>query len=734
MTVERGTAAAADGTRPVEPAEVVVGLLPLPEAVRRLADGLPVDLSGDAVRFDGTAYPEQGTTLTVRLPGVAASPEGAWLVTGTDPAAVADAANRALIRAVGGRFWHDDPARGADYVVRATPWLQRIGRWQPEGEGGKDDQVGEREARWTVDRAAERDDLAARDRWFAGLRPIDAGGVRLLVDGAPTPALHDLADDLGATLSRVERRLGVAAGSPADPQAEAGPITVAAEQDFVTQARHTGSIGPAVPGGPADLHVVPEPADRWAVRHALARLAIERSGLAAGQPVWAVEGAALWLTGDWFGRPWRDWVPDLVAAEAVPSPDELLAAERTGADSAPLWTPIAAAVVGQLPGETVAEKLAAFGHLDRAAAATLLAALPSAAAAPDASAAAAPLPAGFLRGVSLAMLNTLDGGYQAPAVGERLAALRELGADSVSLMPFAYQGDPRSPELRFLNGSPTSETDVGVVHAARAAHAHGLSVLWKPHIWVSGRGGGSWPGAVEMTSEKDWATWWRLYRRYILHHAMLARYAGADLFSVGVELERTVERPEWAGLIADVRRIYHGPVTYAANWGGGADRAVFWDRLDAVGVDAYYPLAGEATGVDDATLARGARQVVSRLEGLARRAGKPLILTEVGFAARRGTWSAPHEEGGEPSSEDQARAYRALLGALPRPSAAADPVAARAGALSGRAWLRGVYVWKAFSGDVSARGDRPDFRFMGRPAESIVASYFAHQAVRGSAP
>ena len=172
-----------------------------------------------------------------------------------------------------------------------------------------------------------------------------------------------------------------------------------------------------------------------------------------------------------------------------------------------------------------------------------------------------------------------------------------------------------------------------------------------------------------MTSERDWAAWWRVYRRYVLHHAMLARYAGAELFSVGVELERTVERPEWAELIAAVRRIYPGAVTYAANWGGGADRAVFWDRLDAVGVDAYYPLAGETSGVDDRHLDEGARRVVERLEGLARRTGKPLILTEVGFAARRGTWTAPHEEGGEASAEDQARAYRALLGALAGPAA-----------------------------------------------------------------
>jgi hypothetical protein len=213
---------------------------------------------------------------------------------------------------------------------------------------------------------------------------------------------------------------------------------------------------------------------------------------------------------------------------------------------------------------------------------------------------------------------------------------------------------------------------------------------------------------------------------------MLARYTGAELFSVGVELQRTVERPEWRDLIAAVRRIYPGAVTYAANWGGGADRAAFWDRLDAVGVDAYYPLAGETSGVDDRKLAEGAHRVVERLGGLARRTGKPVILTEVGFAARRGTWSAPHEEGGESSAEDQARAYRALLGALAGPASGARSGAAP-GSARAEGWLRGVYVWKAFSGDVSARGDRPDFRFLGRPAEAVVASFFDHRAVRGSA-
>jgi len=689
--------------------EVLVGLLPLPEAVRRLAADLPVDLDGGEVRFDGTRYPRPGTSLILHLPGGTER----WLVTGTDAESVADAANRVMIRAVGGRFWHGDAARDADYVVQETPWLLRIGRWKQAG------------TRWTVDPSAEQDDLADRDRWFAGLRPLDAGRVRLLVEpgsaeGAEGRSLRSLADALGAAAETMASRLGA-------PLPEKPPVTIAVEQDYVTQGRHTGAIGPAVAGGPADLHVVLDPADRWAVRQALARVLLERAGLTEGRPVWAVEGVALWLSRDWYGRPYAAWLPDLAAAHALPNGAELLAPERAGDDSAPLWTPVAAAVAARLPGETAAAKLAAFSDLTAPAAEEALAALERTAAFQDASPdtgepppAVVPLPAGFLRGVSFAMLNSLEGGYHAPGIGPRLDALARLGADSISLMPFAYQPDPRTPELRFLNGSPTSETDVGVIHAARAAHARGLSVLWKPHIWVSH---GSWPGEVEMTSAADWAAWWRDYRRYILHHAFLARYAGAEMFSVGVELQRTVERPEWAELIADVRRIYHGSVTYCANWGGGADRAVFWNHLDAVGVDAYYPLSGEATGVSDTALAEGARRVVGHLADLARKTGKPVVLTEVGFAARRGTWSAPHEKGGEVSSADQARAYRALLGALERPS-------------EDQGWLRGVYVWKAFSGDVSARGERADFRFMGRPAEAIVASFFRREdgaASRGSA-
>jgi hypothetical protein len=210
-----------------------------------------------------------------------------------------------------------------------------------------------------------------------------------------------------------------------------------------------------------------------------------------------------------------------------------------------------------------------------------------------------------------------------------------------------------------------------------------------------------------MRSEADWAAWWRSYRRYVLHHAFLARWSGAELFSVGCELSQTVGRAaEWRELIAAVRVLYPGAVTYASNWGADLDQVTFWDALDAVGVDSYDPLAASPAATR-ADLARGASALAARLAAIARRTGRPVLLTEVGFPARRAAWMAPHLEGGDYSEADQALSYEVLFAALDH-----------------RPWLAGTFVWKTFSGGEERFGERADFRFLGRPAEAVIARYY----------
>lgn len=564
---------------------------------------------------------------------------------------------------------------------------------------------------------------------------IQSGHVTLLTPPADRgrPELARLAADLDRAATIMARRV---------PLALDRPITVAVEPDYVALARRTGEVAAAVlaeGGGAADLadlYVVYHPDDLFACEHVVARLLIGRAGLAGRLPPRLESGAALWLSEQWYGRRYADWLPWLEESGALPEPDELVAGGRSegraggragtgGGDRPPrrgaggpasLVTPAAAAVIAWFPGSTLAAKVAAAearglpSHLDPAglrAAVRAAAGSAGSASRPEGAVAArsdAPRRAPFLRGISLAMANSLEGGYHAPALDAQLERLARLGADAVSLMPFAFQRGPDQPELFMPGSRPEGETDAGLVHAVRRARARGFHVLYKPHIWI---GGGSWPGDVAMRSEADWQLWWGAYRRFILHHALLARWAGADLFSVGCELSLTLDRAEdWQRLIAGVRAVFAGALTYSGNWNGDLERVRFWDRLDLIGIDAYFPLAASAAA-GPGELRRGAAALVQRFAAAARSHGKLVLLTEVGFAARRAAWMQPHVEGGIFSQEDQAASYRALLTSLGRPP-----------------WLGGTFIWKAFSHDSARHRIEADFRFLGRQAEAVIADYY----------
>ena len=135
-------------------------------------------------------------------------------------------------------------------------------------------------------------------------------------------------------------------------------ITVVVEPDYVTQGRHTGEIGEAVRGRRADLHLVYSPDDLPAYRHALAGVLLDRAGLAGKLPPALARGAALWLSRDWYGKPYPDWLPVLAAARALPDAAEILAREEPEDASPLLSAPAAAAVIDRLPGATLTAKLA----------------------------------------------------------------------------------------------------------------------------------------------------------------------------------------------------------------------------------------------------------------------------------------------------------------------------------------------------------------------------------------
>src|SRR5258707_524913 len=105
-------------------------------------------------------------------------------------------------------------------------------------------------------------------------------------------------------------------------------------------------------------------------------------------------------------------------------------------------------------------------------------------------------------------------------------------------------------------------------------------------------------------------------------------------FCVGVELKGATtweQEKNWRNLIKDVRAIYKGPLPYAANW-DEYENVAFWDVLDYVGIDAYFPLTDHYNASKE-QLVEAWEARANSLEGWLKKTGlkQPILFTELGY-------------------------------------------------------------------------------------------------------
>ena len=172
--------------------------------------------------------------------------------------------------------------------------------------------------------------------------------------------------------------------------------------------------------------------------------------------------------------------------------------------------------------------------------------------------------------------------YRQPAAAQALDGLRDAGMRRAAVVVTWYMPAPSSSLVR--RDLLRTPTDAAVRDLAQKARDRGVSLIIKPQIDVAD---GSFRGDIDPA---DRAAWWRTYDAMIEHYADLARDVRADGLVVGVELRSmSTDTLAFEALIERVRRRFDGTLLYAANW-DEVDRVDFWPALDAIGVDAYYPL------------------------------------------------------------------------------------------------------------------------------------------------
>ena len=280
------------------------------------------------------------------------------------------------------------------------------------------------------------------------------------------------------------------------------------------------------------------------------------------------------------------------------------------------------------------------------------------------------------------------------------AALQRMaagGSDHVAIFTQWYLATPRASVL--APDPARTASDAAVLHASAVARQLGMEVTIKPQIAF--RSGG-WIGNARPA---DLNLFWGRYRAMMLHYADLAQRARASLLVIGTEM-RTLswDQARWRALIAEIRARYHGALTYGANYDEFL-HVPFWDALDYIGIDAYFPLADNANpapSTAELAAAWSGRGYLTAIGGLSQRTGKKVLFTELGYRAIRS--AAVHPSAWDvvdaTDTQAQARAYQAFYDAV-----AQQP------------WMAGVYWWEVDPGKWWVQ----DYEPINKPAENVLA-------------
>jgi hypothetical protein len=207
-----------------------------------------------------------------------------------------------------------------------------------------------------------------------------------------------------------------------------------------------------------------------------------------------------------------------------------------------------------------------------------------------------------------------------------------LDANSLAIsFPF-YTPDITASTVDAKPTTPSPARVAILIQEARRAH---LRVTVRPILnEASLDPPAGWRGAIEPADPDEW---FASYLRFLLPYAEVAQKYGAATFVVGTELDSMEGDPHWQGLIAAIAQVFHGQISYDANWSDYISTPQVEVPVQSLGVDAYFP-------VDAPDSAPVSELVAGWDSWLDRKTTGPLsslVLSEVAIGAEDDAYDSP---------------------------------------------------------------------------------------------
>ena len=286
---------------------------------------------------------------------------------------------------------------------------------------------------------------------------------------------------------------------------------------------------------------------------------------------------------------------------------------------------------------------------------------------------------------------------------EIMGELKAIGADHVCLMPYAFMEDITSDRIQFEHDWQWwGEKSVGIEIMIDQAHAQGIKVMLKPHLWI---GNGSFTGLLTFEEDSSRAAWERSYSEYILLYASIAEAKNVDFLCIGTELCSMVRSDPayWKALVSEVKKVYRGKLTYAANW--DTYQEFPWEiGMDFVGVDAYFPLA-DNDKPNKEMVKQAWAPVKEELKRYSEAKRLPILFTEIGYRSVEYGLRTPWEQGqeGQVNLANQALGYECLFEEVWKEE-----------------WMAGAFIWKWHTKGHFSPSDQGHYSPQGKPALDIL--------------
>ncbi len=295
-----------------------------------------------------------------------------------------------------------------------------------------------------------------------------------------------------------------------------------------------------------------------------------------------------------------------------------------------------------------------------------------------------------------------------PKDQSKMRRLKSDGFNCISMVITLWSDNGQAGHVSTDFDTPTDST---LIRAASYARSIGLRPIFSIHNETRDY---RWRAEINPFGANR-TSWWHDELNFLVHYGAIAQRSAVPMYTLGSEMVgmasdyvHPTNGAYWRNtVIPRVAAVYHGLLTYDANWGGGSpfnaevDHISFWNALNGpIMISAYYPIASAATWP---------ALYKQRLAPLAAKWHRTIMFGEIGYWPAPGIGAHPWlSNTGGYSESTQASLYAWAM----------QFVAKYPETMAGLSW------WNVTDG----------FTPLGRAAEQVIATAWGGKVPPGPAP